>query len=362
MSYVHRAVAQAIEHQGVAHAFHEIRIVVRGRAVDAKADDSACRFQFSGTALARRENHVRCGAMANADFVAAQALDFRLGEMDAVCKPGAFGEPFDAFEVVERAAAETRQAIIVFVAGFGEVRVQLAIETSGHARGGHHNFLGDHERGAGREGHLAKRAFGWIVKARESVLAGCEGGIFGLDESVVGEAAVRGSEINGAARQCHAHTERGRFGVFDVEDVFHAGRKQKMMVACGGAAGHEQFGERETDSKAENVEIEMARPDRIERLEPAEKFLVDGARMGAREILIEMVMRVDQSGKNDVARGVECFIARSGRTGGADKFGDAAVFDDQSAGLNCGHRRRGKQSDSVLYIEAHGALPFCAAD
>lgn len=51
MSYVRRAVAQAIEHQGVAHAFHEIGIVVRGGPINPEADDGACRFQFFGAAL-----------------------------------------------------------------------------------------------------------------------------------------------------------------------------------------------------------------------------------------------------------------------------------------------------------------------
>jgi len=40
------------EHQGVTHTFHQVGIVVRGRAIDAETDESAGVFQFSGPAHA----------------------------------------------------------------------------------------------------------------------------------------------------------------------------------------------------------------------------------------------------------------------------------------------------------------------
>ena len=104
-----------------------------------------------------------------------------------------------------------------------------------------------------------------------------------------------------------------------------------MVIAGGGAAGHKKFGEREAHREAEDVAIQMARPNGIERLEPAEELFVDGVGMGAGERLVKMVMGVDEAGENDVARGVECFITGRGRAGGADQFSDATVFDDQSS-------------------------------
>ena len=202
------AVAKAVEHERVTDAFHEIGIVIRGGAVNAEADDGACGFEFLGAALSRSENHVGRGAMANADFVAAKPLDFGFVEMNAVGEPGATGEPLDLFKIIERAAIEMGQAIVVLVARFGEMRVQLAIEASGQTRGGDHDLPANHEGSTRRKRNLAEGALGWIVEARKCVLAGGKSCVFVFDESVVGQASFRSAEVDRAPSERHAHAER----------------------------------------------------------------------------------------------------------------------------------------------------------
>ncbi len=88
-----RAIVQPVDHERVAHALHQVRTVVGGRAVDAEPDRRARRLQLARLAEAGGEHGVGGRAMADAHAVPAQRLAFLAGEMDAVRQPGARAEP-----------------------------------------------------------------------------------------------------------------------------------------------------------------------------------------------------------------------------------------------------------------------------
>ena len=151
-------IGQAVDHQRVADAFHEVRGIVRRRAVDAQPHGRARRLQFARAALARGQHHVGGRAMADAHAMLAQPRHVAIREMDAMRQPGAGVEPAHILEIVERAHAEHRAAEGILVLGFGQMRVQAAVMLLRQFAAGAHQGLGDGEGRTGRQRHLDHRA------------------------------------------------------------------------------------------------------------------------------------------------------------------------------------------------------------
>ena len=107
-----------------------------------------------------------------------------------------------------------------------------------------------------------------------------------------------------------------------LSEYFAAVRKKIQVVARGGAAGEHEFrrGHLRTDINSLGREF---RPDRVKCFEPLEQITVLRRRNGARQRLVEMVMRVDETRKNDVpVAQIEHFIR-----GCWQCSGDADLFD-----------------------------------
>ncbi len=88
--------------------------------------------------------------------------------------------------------------------------------------------------------------------------------------------------------------------------------------------------ERASSVSAVEVEIKIssrlkARPDGIEGLEPVEEIGVLRGRDGAREGLVEVMMRVDQPRQDDVTCEVEDFVGGLREVGGSSDLFDEAV-------------------------------------
>ena len=73
-----------------------------------------------------------------------------------------------------------------------------------------------------------------------------------------------------------------------------------------------------------------ASPDRVERLEPVEEVGILRGRDGAREGLVEVVMRVDEAGEEDMSFEVEDFVCVAGQTGSLSYLFDESVFDKKT--------------------------------
>ena len=108
------------------------------------------------------------------------------------------------------------------------------------------------------------------------------------------------------------------------------------MIGRGRAAGQHQFDERHPDRDAQGLGIHAV-PNPLHRDEPRNELLAEACGVGARQRLIEVMVRVDESRQDDVARGVECRIGRNrGRSTACDAFDDLCAFDHNAAfGLGC---------------------------
>jgi len=98
------------------------------KIADAEPDRASRRLELLGAALAGREHHVGGRTMADADAVAAEAVDLLATEMDAVGQPGLRAEPADTFQVIDAAHAETADAGLLFVCHWIESQIRCSGE------------------------------------------------------------------------------------------------------------------------------------------------------------------------------------------------------------------------------------------
>jgi len=96
------------------------------------------------------------------------------------------------------------------------------------------------------------------------------------------------------------------------------------MVRCGRAARKGKFGQC-GGSRSENVFGVHARPDRVKGLEPIKKIGILRGGDGAREGLVEVMVRVDQPRHDDVTSQVEHFIGGLREIGGLANLLDEAI-------------------------------------
>ncbi|GAB3156890.1 hypothetical protein GCM10027258_64180 [Amycolatopsis stemonae] len=101
--------------------------------------------------------------------------------------------------------------------------------------------------------------------------------------------------------------------------------------------------------------VEVA-PDRVERDQPLEERVVGGQAAG--RPLVEVVVGVDQAGRDQAARRVDTLVELAGVDAFAD-FGDPVVLDDDVAGLVFGTGDRGDRATADE--RPHATPPFATA-
>ena len=108
------------------------------------------------------------------------------------------------------------------------------------------------------------------------------------------------------------------------------------MIGRGRAAGQHEFDERHPDRDAQGLGGHAA-PHPLHRDEPGNELLAEARGVGARQRLVEVMMRVDEPRQDDMARGVERRLGRNGRRLAArDAFDDLSALDHNSAlGIGC---------------------------
>ena len=246
-------------------------------------------------------------------------------------QPRAVGQPTDIFQIIQRRAAHLFQAERILILRLGEMGVQAHIQLLGQFQRLHHQLLGVGEWRARREGHLHHRVRSTLVILAHEALAVGQDGVVILHHTVRRQTAIAFGQVHRTARDHHANAQFLGSSDLDIDGVFQAGREQIMVVGGGRAAGEQQFGECRGDTGIENLRRDLC-PDRIERLQPGEQLPVQGGWRGAGKGLIEMMMRADQAGNDDVATGIEDRAIRRQRccTPGGDEFDDLAVLDDNA--------------------------------
>ena len=288
--------------------------------------------------------------MADSDAGAPQPADLLGAEMNAVREPGPLRHPAGLLQQIDRPHAIHLEAEALLVLRLAKMGVQLAVVALGEPRGLAHQPLVDRERRTGRERDADLRAGLRIVEELQHALAVGENRLLVLHHRIGRQAALPLAAVHRAARHRHAQPERARLLDLDVDGVFQALGKEIVMIGRGGAARQHQFGQGEARGEAKLTRLQP-RPDRIERHQPGEQFAINRGGVGAGQGLEEMMMRVDEAGQRDVARGVENHLDRRRRLAPArDRLSDAPVLDDEAALGAC--RENGER---VLDPGAHGS-------
>ena len=269
--------------------------------------------------------------MADAGAGRAEAGDLVRVEVNAVGQPGTRAEPADAVQVIHGAQAEALQAEVFFVEGFGQVRVQAHVEFVRQFGAGGHDFRGDGERRAGRQGDLDLRAVATFVVLGDQALAIGEDHFTFLHGLLRRQATVLFAQAHGAASQHGAHAQFANALDLYVDRIFQAFGEQVVVVGGRGATRQQQFGQGDFAGQGEFFR-RQACPDRVQGFQPRKQRLVDHRRPGAGQGLIEVVMGVDQPRQDHMLAGVEHLIARRGRLlAEAEHFDDHTVLQHQAA-------------------------------
>ena len=128
-----RAAAAARDEQRLLDLEEEVAALVRGGAVDAEPDAHAGVEQVAHRRDARAEAQVRGRAVRDADAGLREQGDVGRRQVDAMRAPDVPGEPADALQVLDRAAAVGLAAELLLVERLGEVRVQAAVRACARA-------------------------------------------------------------------------------------------------------------------------------------------------------------------------------------------------------------------------------------
>ena len=108
------------------------------------------------------------------------------------------------------------------------------------------------------------------------------------------------------------------------------------MIGRGRAAGQHELNERHPDREAQRLGGHAA-PHPLHRHEPGNELLAEPRGVGARQRLVEMMMRIDEPRQDDMARGVERRLRGEGwRLAARNAFNNLSALDHNSAlGIGC---------------------------
>ena len=287
--------------------------LVRGGAVDAEPDAHARVEQVAHRRDAGAEAQVRRRAVRDAGAASRRsARSSSSREVDAVRAPDVAGEPAEPLEVLDRRAAVELAAVRLLLDRLGEVRVQLQPEPARERGRLLHQPRRDRERRARRDRELHACAGRRASAASRSVSASTASSV--LDELVGRQAAVGLAEVHRAARGDDADAELARRLHLGLDEPGAPAREDVVVVEDRRAAGERELGEPGARGRVLRLRVDP-RPDRVELAQPREE--VGLLRPRARERLVEVVVRVDEPGRDDRAAEVDALVA-SGSAPAAD--------------------------------------------
>ncbi len=210
------------------------------------------------------------------------------------------------------------------------MRVQAHVEVVGQFGAGFHDFRRDGKRRAGRQGDLDLRAVATLVVFADQALAVFENNLALLHGLLRRQAAIGLAQAHGTSRKHGAHAQLAHAIDLYVDGIFQAVGEQVVVIGCRGTAREQQFRERDFGGQGEFFRGQT-RPNRIQGFQPREQRLIDDRRPGACQGLIEVMVGVDQAGKNHVLAGVEHVSTRyCGLLAPAQHFGDHTVLQHQA--------------------------------
>ena len=221
----------------------------------------------------------------------AEPRDFVARRVNAVRVPHVVTDPSEPFGEFDRTATVPFETVPFFIERLGEMRMRVDAVRSRERDTLAHQMLGNGERRTRRDDDTRHRKPARIVMAFDRALRIPQDRAFVFDAIVRRQTALRAPDGHRTARGMKAQTDIARS--FDLVVDAAAVGPQIRVVARGRAAGKQQLGAGDR-GRATQRRGRQASPDRIERDEPIEQLDVLRSRHGARERLIEMMMRVDE--------------------------------------------------------------------
>ena len=249
------------------------------------------------------EPAVRAGAVRDAGAAAREEVDLGGVELHAVRVPDVVAGPAEVLGVLPGAAAELRERVGDVLVVLGQVGVEhhpLVARRARRRRASARSRPRRASRARGRPGP-SRRA---TDRGRRRRRGSCRRGSRAR--------ARRGCRAAGRRRSRRRSSRRGSGGsgcrrspaASIVSSSRDAVREEVEMVGAHGAARERELREAEL-RRDEHVLGLHARPDRVERLQPAEEQRVLPGRDRLGQRLVEMMVGVDEARRDDAARGVD---------------------------------------------------------
>ena len=214
--------------------------------------------------------------------------------MNAVCVPHVRTDPAERLHERQRAHAFALEHVVFFVLGLAQVRMQPDMVLPGE-NGALAQELGrNRKRRAGSQRHLAHGAEGSIMIGFDQARGVLHNFVYCLHHGIGGKAAVLDGQIHRAARAVHADAELRGSLKLRADKVAGASREDIVVIEAGCAAVLHKLTHARQARQADDVGVKVF-PDFIERLEPVEQLHVLHLRQVAGELLVQMMVRVDQT-------------------------------------------------------------------
>ena len=214
--------------------------------------------------------------------------------MDAVRAPNVARQPPELLQVLDRPAAEEALAVLLLLNRFGQVRVQPQVELARQRRRLGHQPLRHGEGRAGRDGDLRPGAGPLLVERVQALRVG-QHRVHVLDKAVGREPSIGLAYVHGAARGDDADAQLARGLDLGLHQAGAPGREDVVVVEDGRAAAEHELREAGAGRRVLGVGVDTP-PERVEGLQPREE--VGLLRAGAGERLVEVVVRVDEPGRD----------------------------------------------------------------
>ena len=208
-----------------------------------------------------------------------------------------------------------------------------------------HQLLRDRERRAGRDRELHHSAL--VLEPREPLCVG-EDLVDRLDEGVRRQTAVRDPEVHRPAGGDDPQAELPRRLHLGLPEPGPAAREHVVVVEDGRAARQRELREPGPGGRVLGLGVDL-RPHGVQLAQPLEQRCL--LRPGARQRLVQVVMGVDEPGRDDRSAEVD-HLVRGRRRAPADSF-DEAVPDEHPAALVLGAGIVQRADPAVLQEHRH---------
>ena len=284
---------QPVQQVGRADLLEQVGGVVGGAAVHGEAHGHAEAQHLGQAHDAAGELHVRAGAVRHARARFGQRGQLRVVEVDAVRVEHVRPDPAQAFHIGKRPQPGAREREALLVLRLAQVRVQPHAVGARERRALTQQVRRDGERRARREHHLPHGQGRRVVIRLDQAAAVGQDGVRLLHDGIRRQPAVLFRQAHAAARGVQADAQRRGRLELRVDEPGLPGGEHIVVVKTRRAAKAHQLGHAGKRALVNGVRVQIG-PDAVERGEPVEQLHALHLGQVAREVLVQVVVRVHQ--------------------------------------------------------------------